>query len=156
MGGASGRLSESQGVTGSPAISPRGATPVPGCAVAEMLAIPADASFGPVHAPGGATKTLARPRSYTALPPLPVCVIFSDRSVWQLHSTKFPEIYFQSMIKLAMIHRIELGQPQAFQQPRTREEVLHKMEERTGLAGRKMLEKFLVRLDKLERGRSSR
>jgi hypothetical protein len=26
------------------------------------------------------------------------------------------------------------------------------MEERAGLAGRKMLEKFLVRLDKLERG----
>jgi hypothetical protein len=46
--------------------------------------------------------------------------------------------------------------PQAFEQPRTREEVLHKMEERTGLAGRKMLEKFLVRLDKLERGRNSR
>jgi hypothetical protein len=36
-----------------------------------------------------------------------------------------------------------------------REEVLHKMEERSGLAGRKMLKKFLVRLDKLERGRSS-
>jgi len=68
---------------------------------------------------------------------------------------KFPEIYFQSLVKLAMIHRVELGQPQAFERPRTREEVLHKMEERSGLAGRKMLEKFLVRMDKLERGRSS-
>ena len=68
---------------------------------------------------------------------------------------KFPEIYFQSLVKLAMIHRVELGPPQAFERPRTREEVLHKMEERSGLAGRKMLEKFLVRMDKLERGRSS-
>ena len=68
---------------------------------------------------------------------------------------KFPETYFQGMVKLAMIHRIELGQPQAFEPPRTREEVLHKMEERSGLAGRKMLEEFLVRMDKLERGRNS-
>ena len=68
---------------------------------------------------------------------------------------KFPEIYFQSMVKLAMIHRVELGRPQAFEPPRTREEVLQKMEERAGPAGRKMLEKFLVRLDKLERGRIS-
>jgi hypothetical protein len=65
------------------------------------------------------------------------------------------ETYFQGMVKLAMIHRVELGQPQAFERPRTREEVLHKMEERSGLAGRKMLEEFLVRMDKLERGRSS-
>ena len=79
---------------------------------------------------------------------------------WEQHGTEilrimreqFPEIYFQSMVKLAMIHRIELGQPQAFDRPRTREEVLQKMEERAGLDGRKMLEKFLVRLDKLERG----
>ena len=65
---------------------------------------------------------------------------------------KFPEIYFQSLVKLAMIHRIELGPPQTFEQPRTREEVLQKMEERAGPAGRKMLAKFLNRLDKLERG----
>ena len=68
---------------------------------------------------------------------------------------KFPEIYFQSLVKLAMIHCVELGPPQVFERPRTREEVLHKMEERSGLAGRKMLEEFLVRMDKLERGRNS-
>jgi hypothetical protein len=45
------------------------------------------------------------------------------------------------LVKLAMIHRVELGPPQAFERPRTREEVLHKMEERAGLAGRRMLEK---------------
>ena len=65
------------------------------------------------------------------------------------------ETYFQGMVKLAMIHRVELGPPQAFERPRTREEVLQKMEGRSGLAGRKMLEEFLVRMDKLERGRNS-
>ena len=72
--------------------------------------------------------------------------------ILQIMREKFPEIYFQSLVKLAMIHRIELGPPQTFEQPRTREEVLQKMEERTGPAGRKMLAKFLNRVDKLERG----
>jgi hypothetical protein len=74
------------------------------------------------------------------------------RDILEVMREKHPEIYFQSMVKLAMIHRIELGQPQAFEQRRTREEVLQKMEERAGPVGRKMLEKFLVKLDKLERG----
>jgi hypothetical protein len=65
---------------------------------------------------------------------------------------EFPEIYFQSFVKLAMIHRVELGQPQAFEPPRTREEVLQKMEERAGQAGRKLLENFLAKLDKFEEG----
>ena len=82
------------------------------------------------------------------------------QAYWEQHGTeilrvmreKFPETYFQSMVKLAMIHRVELGQPHAFEQPRSREEVLQKMEERAGLDGRKMFEKFFARLDKLERG----
>src|SRR5262249_6214268 len=37
--------------------------------------------------------------------------------ILQIMREKFPEIYFQSLVKLAMIHRIELGQPQTFEQP---------------------------------------
>ena len=59
---------------------------------------------------------------------------------------KFPEIYFQSLVKLAIIHRVEFGQPKDFERPRSREELLQKMEERAGPAGRKMLEKFLAKL----------
>jgi hypothetical protein len=73
------------------------------------------------------------------------------KNILSIMREKFPEIYFQSMVKLAMIHRVEFGQPQEFERPRTREEVLQKMEERAGLAGRKMLERFLARVDKLER-----
>jgi hypothetical protein len=76
------------------------------------------------------------------------------KGILSIMREKFPEIYFQSLVKLAMIHRVELGQPQAFEQPRTREEVLRKMEERAGPVGRKILEEFLVKLDKLESVRS--
>jgi hypothetical protein len=55
------------------------------------------------------------------------------------------------MIKLAQVHRVELGQPQDFQRPRTREEVLQKIEQHAGPAGRKLLENFFARLHKLER-----
>jgi hypothetical protein len=27
---------------------------------------------------------------------------------------KFPEIHFQSMVKLALVHRVELGQPKEY------------------------------------------
>jgi hypothetical protein len=37
---------------------------------------------------------------------------------------KFPEIHFQSMVKLALVHRVELGQPKEFDKPRTVEEAL--------------------------------
>jgi hypothetical protein len=68
-----------------------------------------------------------------------------------LHSGKRSNtLYFPNVID-----RVKLGQPQGFEPPRTREEVLQKMEERAGPAGRKMLAEFLVWLDRLERGRSS-
>jgi hypothetical protein len=31
---------------------------------------------------------------------------------------KFPEIHFQSMVKLALVHRVEHGQPKEFDKPR--------------------------------------
>ena len=73
------------------------------------------------------------------------------KDILAIMRAKFPEIYFQSLVKLAMVHRVELGQPQAFGRPRTREELLQKMEERTGPLGRKKLEEFLDMLEKLER-----
>ncbi len=32
---------------------------------------------------------------------------------------KFPEIYFQNMVKLALVHRVDIGQPKEFDKPRT-------------------------------------
>ncbi len=77
---------------------------------------------------------------------------------WQRHGRKVldrvmaerPEVYFQAMIKLAQVHRVELDQPDGFERARTKEEVLAKVEERTGAAGRALFEDFVRQLEALE------
>jgi hypothetical protein len=63
---------------------------------------------------------------------------------------KFPEIHFQSMVKLALVHRVELGQPKEFDKPRTVEEALAQLEERVGTKGRRLFEDFLRKAERLE------
>ncbi len=64
---------------------------------------------------------------------------------------KFPEIYFQSLLRLA-VHNVELGQPGEFEQVRSKEDVLQKLEEHSGPAARKLFEEFLAEVEKLEGG----
>jgi hypothetical protein len=64
---------------------------------------------------------------------------------------KHPEMYFRSMVKLALVHRIELSQPRDFDRPRSPEEVLAELEERVGPEGRRMFEDFLCKVKRLER-----
>jgi hypothetical protein len=54
-----------------------------------------------------------------------------------------PEVFFQAMVKLTLVHRVEVGGPQAFDKPRTVEEALDQLEERVGRQGRREFEKFL-------------
>ena len=61
-----------------------------------------------------------------------------------------PEVFFQAMVKLALVHRVEVGGPQAFDKPRTVEEALDQLEERVGPQGRREFEKFLRRMGQLE------
>ena len=56
----------------------------------------------------------------------------------------------QCMVKLAQVHRVELGQPQAFDKPRTVEEVLDQLEERVGPGDRREFEGFLRKMERLE------
>ena len=72
------------------------------------------------------------------------------QEIFQIMREKFPEIYFQSMVKLAQVHRVELGQPKAFDQPRTKEEALAQFEERVGPQGRRAFEGFLRKIERLE------
>jgi hypothetical protein len=66
--------------------------------------------------------------------------------------TDRPEILFLAMTKLALVHSVEQSQPQEFDcRPRPREQALEMLEQRAGLKARKMLERFLARIDKLER-----
>jgi hypothetical protein len=54
------------------------------------------------------------------------------------------------MTKLAQVYRVELGKPQELGGPSSREEALRRLEERSGSKARKMFERFLARIDKLE------
>jgi hypothetical protein len=65
--------------------------------------------------------------------------------------TDRPEIFFLAMTRLAQVYRVELGKPQELGRPCSREEALQRLEERAGAKARKMFERFLERIDKLER-----
>jgi hypothetical protein len=56
----------------------------------------------------------------------------------------------QCMVKLAQVHRVELGQPQAFDKPRTVEQVLDQLEERVGPRDRREFEGFLRKMERPE------
>ena len=62
-----------------------------------------------------------------------------------------PEIFLMAMLKIAQVHRVEIGQPEEFARPSSKEEALRLLEQRAGPKARKMLESFLDKIDKLER-----
>ena len=62
-----------------------------------------------------------------------------------------PEIFLMAMLKIAQVHRVEIGQPEEFGRPSSKEEALRLLEQRAGPKARKMLESFLDKIDKLER-----
>jgi hypothetical protein len=80
------------------------------------------------------------------------------RADWEQHGKdilevmreKHPEIYFQCMVKLALVQGAELDQPRPFERQRTREEIMAKLEERAGPEGRRLFESFLHKLKRLE------
>jgi hypothetical protein len=78
------------------------------------------------------------------------------KEIFHVMREKFPEIYFQSMVKLALVHRVEIGQPKAFDKPRTVEEALDQLEQKVGPRGRREFEKFLRKMKRLEAGRTGK
>jgi len=62
-----------------------------------------------------------------------------------------PEVFLLAMLKIAQVHRVEIGQPEEFGRPSSKEEALRLLEQRAGPKARKMLESFLDKIDKLER-----
>jgi hypothetical protein len=62
-----------------------------------------------------------------------------------------PALYFTSLVQLAKVLKVEVGEAGAFDnKPRPREEALRKLEERAGTDARKLFEAFLKKIDKLE------
>ena len=62
-----------------------------------------------------------------------------------------PEIFLLAMLKIANVHRVEIGQPEEFDRPSSKEEALRLLEQRAGPKARRMLESFLAKVEKLER-----
>jgi hypothetical protein len=62
-----------------------------------------------------------------------------------------PEIFLMAMLKITQVHRVEVGQPEQFDRPSSKEEASRRLEQRAGPKARKMLEDFLAKVEKLER-----
>jgi hypothetical protein len=73
------------------------------------------------------------------------------KDVLEVMRKKHPEIYFQCMVKLALVQSAELGQPRPFERQYTPEEVIAKLEARVGHEGRQLFEDFLRKVKRLER-----
>jgi hypothetical protein len=71
------------------------------------------------------------------------------KNILEVMREQFPHIYFQCMVELAQVNG-EFDQPNEFDRPRTREQVLQRLEEHSGPEGRKLFENFLARMGKLE------
>ena len=53
-----------------------------------------------------------------------------------------PEIFLMAMLKIAQVHRVEIGQPEEFGQPSSKEEALRLLEQRAGPKGAENAGKF--------------
>ena len=62
-----------------------------------------------------------------------------------------PEIFLMAMLKITQVHRVQVGQPENFDRPSSKEEALRRLEQSSGPKARKMLEDFLAKVEKLER-----
>jgi hypothetical protein len=69
---------------------------------------------------------------------------------------KYPAQYFAGMVTLAKVIRWEIGEPGAFDRPRSPEEVMDRLEQRVGPEGRRMFERFLKQITQFERRQQER
>jgi hypothetical protein len=66
-----------------------------------------------------------------------------------------PEFFLAAILKITQVHRVEVGQPERFDKPCTREEALDRLERNAAPKARKMLENFLAKVERLERSGST-
>jgi hypothetical protein len=71
---------------------------------------------------------------------------------WSSWRRNHPVRFVEVAAKLRKVVRLEVGAPGGFEKPRSRAELLAKMEERGGAKGRELLERFLGQLDAIEQG----
>jgi hypothetical protein len=64
-----------------------------------------------------------------------------------------PELILMSMVKIAAVRRIEIGQPGDFSGLKSKEAIIAKLEERAGPQARKLFEKFIKQMEALKDGK---
>ncbi len=69
--------------------------------------------------------------------------------ILQRVADQYPELIFSGMIKLAKVTRIEVGSPGAFAKP-GKQGILERLEEKGGPEARKLFEKFMRDVEKLQ------
>jgi hypothetical protein len=77
---------------------------------------------------------------------------------WQKHGARVldelrqqdPVAYVKVVASVVRVDRVEIGQANDFDRPRSREEILQRLEEHHGPAARKLFEDFLARVKMLE------
>jgi hypothetical protein len=70
--------------------------------------------------------------------------VLHGKGIFDLMLKKYPVQYFQSLVKLAHVLKVELGAPGDFSPPpETEADVLQRLEDRAGPKARKLFEDYL-------------
>jgi hypothetical protein len=70
--------------------------------------------------------------------------------ILQRVADKYPELLFAGLVKLCQITKVEVGDPGEFARLGNREEIAPKLEQKAGLEARKLFEKFIEDVKKLQ------
>jgi hypothetical protein len=84
--------------------------------------------------------------------------LLSLQSLWEqrgdeiLHrvANEHPALVFMGMVKLANVHRVEIGQPDDFSGLKSKQAIVEKLEERAGPEARKLFETFIKKVEALK------
>ena len=72
------------------------------------------------------------------------------KGIFALMRKRYPVVYFNALVRLAQVLKVEIGSVGAFDQPQTTAEALDRLEQRAGPKARAMLEHFLERIKEVE------
>jgi hypothetical protein len=72
------------------------------------------------------------------------------KGIFALMRERFPTKYFDALVSLAKVHRIEVGPPGGFDRPASTAEALDRLEQRAGPQAWAMLEQFLEQVKEVE------
>jgi hypothetical protein len=73
------------------------------------------------------------------------------KEILEVMRKKHPEIYFQCMVKIALLQAAEFNQPKPFERQYAPEEVIARLEQRVGPEGGRLFKNFLRKVERLER-----